>query len=127
MKNHSAGLIIYRMRAGRLEVFLVHPGGPFWAKKDYGVWSISKGEVRPGENALSTARRKFEEEPGIGPPDDLVSLGSVTQKDGKTVDAWAFEGNCDPALVKSNTFVLEWPSRSGKTREFSRDRSCRIL
>lgn len=98
------------------------PGTPkrtILGQEHYGVWSIPKGEVRLAEDTLSTARREFEEEPGIAPPDDLVSLGAVTQKGGKTVEAWAFEGNCDPALVKSNTFVLEWPPRSGKTRGFS--------
>ena len=116
--KHSAGLIMYRACAGRLEVLLVHPGGPFWAKRDDGVWSIPKGEVSAGEDPFSTAKREFEEETGIVPSGELVPLGAIKQKSGKAVEAWAFEGNCDPAAIKSNTFVLEWPPHSGKRREF---------
>ncbi len=118
MPKHSAGLIMYRTRAGHLEVLLVHPGGPFWARKDYGAWSIPKGEVSDGEDALAAAKREFEEETGISPSGQFVPLGTIKQKGTKTVEAWAFEGDCDPRSIKSNTFVFEWPPHSGKTREF---------
>jgi len=118
MAKISAGLVMYRERGGRLEVLLVHPGGPFWAKKDQGAWSLPKGEVGPGEDGLATARREFEEETGIRPRGDLISLGTVTQKGGKTVEAWAFQGDCDPQTIRSNTFTMEWPPRSGKHPEF---------
>lgn len=118
MPKQSAGLIMFRTHAGRLEVLLVHPGGPLWASKDYGAWSIPKGEVSPGEDPLSTAKREFEEETGLAPSEDFIPLGSIKQKGGKTVEAWAYEGSCDPGSIKSNMFVLEWPPRSGKKREF---------
>lgn len=118
MAHESAGLLMFRKHDGRLQVLLVHPGGPFWAKKDYGAWSVPKGEVSAGEDALSTAKREFEEETGIAPSGEFLPLGAIKQKGGKIVEAWAFEGNCDPRAIKSNTFVLEWPPRSGKTREF---------
>jgi predicted NUDIX family NTP pyrophosphohydrolase len=101
-----------------LEVLLVHPGGPFWAKKDLGAWTIPKGEVEPGEDQLDAARREFEEELGFAPSGEFVPLGEITQKAGKTVRAWAFEGNCDPNKIKSNSFVIEWPPRSGKQQSF---------
>lgn len=109
---------MYRVREGKLEVLLVHLGGPFWAKKDAGAWFVPKGEVEPGEDELDAARREFKEETGLDPSDDLQPLGSVKHKSGKTVTAWAFEGDCDPAALKSNTFTIEWPPRSGKQREF---------
>lgn len=109
---------MYRVRTGRLEVLLVHPGGPLWAKKDLGAWSIPKGEVGPGEDELSTAMREFEEETGVSPQGEFIPLGTITQKSGKAVRAWAFRGDCDPAALKSNTFVMEWPPRSGKKQEF---------
>jgi predicted NUDIX family NTP pyrophosphohydrolase len=118
MPKVSAGLLMYRERGGQLEVLLVHPGGPFWAKKDLGAWSLPKGEVGPGEDALATAQREFEEETGIQPRGAFIGLGSVTQKSGKTVQAWAFQGDSDPAAARSNTFMLEWPPRSGKIQEF---------
>jgi predicted NUDIX family NTP pyrophosphohydrolase len=118
MPKISAGLLMYRRRNGRLEVLLVHPGGPFWAKKEQGAWSIPKGEVERGEDAFSTAKREFEEELGLRPEGDFTELGSVEQKGGKSVQAWAFEGNCDPASIHSNKFLMEWPPRSGKTQEF---------
>lgn len=96
----------------------MHPGGPFWAKKDAGAWSIPKGEVAPGEDELSTAKREFEEELGFPPQGELIPLGSVTLKSGKVVRAWAFEGDCDPKAIKSNTFTVEWPPRSGRRQEF---------
>jgi predicted NUDIX family NTP pyrophosphohydrolase len=114
----SAGLLMYRRRFGRCEVLLVHPGGPFWTKKDDGAWSIPKGEVSPGEDLLSAAQREFEEEIGYRPDGRFVPLGTVKQKAGKTVQAWAFEGSCDPATIRSNKFAIEWPPRSGRMVEF---------
>lgn len=105
-------------RGGReLEVFLVHPGGPFWQKKDMGAWSIPKGEYQNGEDALSAAKREFEEETGVKPEGEFMPLGSVTQAGGKVVTAWALEGDCSTA-VRSNTFSIEWPPKSGQKREF---------
>jgi predicted NUDIX family NTP pyrophosphohydrolase len=101
------------------EVLLVHPGGPFWAKKDAGAWSIPKGEyVEGAEDPLECARREFEEELGSPAPDDLTPLGEVRQKSGKRVTAWAASGDLDPAGVRSNTFTMEWPPRSGRMQEF---------
>ncbi|HWK28499.1 MAG TPA: NUDIX domain-containing protein [Solirubrobacter sp.] len=118
MPKRSAGILLYR-RTPALEVLLVHPGGPFWAKKDLGAWSIPKGEHDDGEDALGCARREFEEETGTTPaPGALDDLGSVRLKSGKVVQAWALEGDLDPATVRSNTFALEWPPRSGRTQEF---------
>jgi len=114
----SAGLLMFRRR-DRLELFLVHPGGPFFRNKDAGAWSIPKGEVEPSEDALSTARREFSEETGIDVPDNgYIALGAVRQKGGKRVTAWAFEGDYDPATIQSNTFEIEWPPRSGKRQSF---------
>ncbi|HEY6444250.1 MAG TPA: NUDIX domain-containing protein [Candidatus Acidoferrales bacterium] len=125
MAKKSAGLLMYRMRDGILEVLLVHLGGPFWVKKDAGAWFVPKGEVEPGEDELGAAKREFKEETGFDPGDELQPLGSVKHKSGKTVTAWAFEGDCDPATLKSNTFTLEWPPRSGKQKEFPEiDRAC---
>jgi predicted NUDIX family NTP pyrophosphohydrolase len=118
MPKKSAGLLMYRVRDGKLEVLLVHLGGPFWTKKDAGAWFMPKGEVEPGEDELGAAKREFQEETGFDPGDELQPLGSVKHKSGKTVTAWAFEGDCDPAALKSNTFTIEWPPRSGKQREF---------
>jgi len=118
MAKRSAGLAMYRVRNGELEVLLVHPGGPFWAKKDEGAWFLPKGEVEDGEDELAAARREFEEETGLQPVGPFFKLGSVKQKGGKTIAAWAFEGDCDPSAVHSNTFRMEWPPRSGKQREF---------
>lgn len=118
MPKISAGLIMFRIRNDKPEVLLVHPGGPFWAKKDLGTWSIPKGEVAPGEDALETAKREFEEELGMKPEGTFQKLGTITQKGGKQVEAWAFEGDFDPAMIRSNTFQLEWPPRSGKMQEF---------
>jgi predicted NUDIX family NTP pyrophosphohydrolase len=117
MAKQSAGLLLFRRKAG-LEVFLVHPGGPFWAKKDLGVWSIPKGEYREGEDAFAAARREFAEETGFLPDGDFRALGEIRQAGGKRVKAWAVEGDCDPAAFRSNTFTMEWPPRSGKRREF---------
>jgi predicted NUDIX family NTP pyrophosphohydrolase len=118
MAKTSAGLLMYRLRGGTLEVLLVHPGGPLWANKDAGMWSIPKGEVREGEDALVTAKREFEEETGIRPAGEFVALEPIRQKSGKIVHAWALEGDCDPAAIRSNTFKMEWPPRSGRMQSF---------
>lgn len=118
MPKVSAGLLLYRVREGRLEVLLAHPGGPFYRNKDLGVWSIPKGEPAEGEALLDTAKREFHEETGFVVDGKYLELGSVKQKAGKLVHAWAVEGDCDPAALRSNTFPLEWPPRSGKRVEF---------
>ncbi|HEY6292740.1 MAG TPA: NUDIX domain-containing protein [Terriglobia bacterium] len=118
MPKLSAGLLMYRVRDGVLQVLLAHPGGPIWAKKDSGAWTIPKGEVEPGEDQLAAAQREFEEELGFAPSGEFNSLGTITQKSGKIVRAWAFEGDCDPRSIKSVSFSMEWPPRSGKQREF---------
>ncbi len=118
MPKVSAGLVLYRLKGGTVEVLLVHPGGPFWAKKDFGAWSIPKGEVPAGEEVLAAAKREFEEETGLSPGGSMLPLGAVAQKSGKIVYAWAVEGDCDPKLVKSNSFEMEWPPRSGKKQKF---------
>lgn len=118
MAKLSAGLLMYRRTENDLEVLLVHPGGPFFAKKDDGAWSIPKGEAAEGEDLLATACREFEEETGIRPAGPFRKLAPVKLKSGKVVHAWAFEGNCDPATVRSNTFTMEWPPRSGRKQEF---------
>ena len=114
----SAGILLFRRRPGGVEVLLVHPGGPFWAKKDEGAWSIPKGEAEPGEDLLAVARREFREETGAALEGAVLDLGGVKQKGGKTVVAWAAEGDFDPASLTSNTFAMEWPPRSGKRAEF---------
>ena len=114
----SAGILLYRRRAGELEVFLVHPGGPFWAKKDLGAWSIPKGELEETEDPLAAAIREFTEETGFAVDGDFIALTPLRQKSGKTVLAWAVEGDCDPAKLQSNMFSMEWPPKSGKQREF---------
>ena len=118
----SAGLLLYRRPAGgdgTIEVLLAHPGGPFFARRDEDVWTIPKGEIDAGEQLVDVARREFEEETGHPPPDGpLVELGTIVQKGGKVVHAWAVEGELDPATARSNTFMLEWPPRSGRQREF---------
>jgi predicted NUDIX family NTP pyrophosphohydrolase len=115
----SAGILLHRRRDGRREVLLVHPGGPLWARRDAGAWSIPKGEYGTGEDARACALREFEEELGTPLPEgELVELGSVRQRNGKLVTAWAAEGDLDPAGIRSNTFRLEWPPRSGRIREF---------
>jgi len=115
----SAGLLLYRVRDGAPEVLLGHMGGPFWARKDERAWSIPKGEHPDAEDALAAARREFAEETGTRPPDGpTLDLGEVRQSGGKRVTAWAVEGDLDVASVKSNTFLLEWPPRSGRPQEF---------
>jgi predicted NUDIX family NTP pyrophosphohydrolase len=118
MPKLSAGILLYRRRPGGVEVFLVHPGGPFWAKKDEGVWSIPKGEPAPGEDLLDCARREFREETGCPLDGTVAALPPARQAGGKTVHAWAVEGDCDAAALRSNTFRLEWPPRSGRMAEF---------
>jgi len=114
----SAGLVVYRRRAGNLEVFLVHPGGPFWAKKDAGVWSIPKGEVEPGQDPLAEAQRELREETGCTASGEFRPLKAVKQAGGKTVHAWAIEGDCDADHITSNEFTMEWPPRSGRQQSF---------
>ena len=97
----------------------MHPGGPFWRKKDLGAWSIPKGEYQEDESPLDAARREFEEETGIQPKGEFMALGEVRQSGGKVVSAWAFEGDCDPGTIQSNMFSMEWPPRSGKMQEFA--------
>jgi predicted NUDIX family NTP pyrophosphohydrolase len=117
--QRSAGILLYRLAGGAPEVLLVHPGGPYWARKDAGAWSIPKGEHEDGEDPQSCALREFEEETGVElPPGELAELGSVKQKSGKVVTAWAAEGDLDADAVTSNTFTMEWPPRSGRTAAF---------
>jgi predicted NUDIX family NTP pyrophosphohydrolase len=116
--RRSAGILLHRRR-GELEVLLVHPGGPFWAKKDAGAWSIPKGEYEDGDDPLASALREFEEETGTRlEPDAPVELGTIVQRGGKRVSAWAVEGDLDPGTLRSNTFEMQWPPRSGVWREF---------
>ncbi|HET9982831.1 MAG TPA: NUDIX domain-containing protein [Longimicrobiales bacterium] len=112
--NVSAGLLLFRRREGKLEVFLAHPGGPFWAHRDVGAWTLPKGVVEPGEEPLTAARREFEEETGIHAEGPFLPLGSIRQKAGKLVHAWAWEGDADPATITSNTMRVEWPRGSGR-------------
>lgn len=116
--KQSAGILLYRTSRGRLEVFLVHPGGPFWARKDEGAWSIPKGEFAEGEDAETAARREFEEETGQRLEGEGIALRPVRQAGGKVVHAWALRGEFDPASLRSTTFDLEWPPRSGRTTAF---------
>ena len=117
-KAQSAGVILYRRRQGHVEVLLVHPGGPFWANKDAGAWSIPKGEFDESEVAEAAARREFEEETGVALTAGLTALTPVAQSRGKTVHAFAAEADFDPAGISSNTFTLEWPPRSGRLQSF---------
>jgi predicted NUDIX family NTP pyrophosphohydrolase len=115
----SAGILLHRSRAGRLEVLLAHPGGPFHATKDQGAWSIPKGEAEPGEDLVDVARREFQEETGHAPPEDgAIPLGTIRQRGGKLVHAWALPGDLDPATARSNAFTLEWPPGSGRLEAF---------
>jgi predicted NUDIX family NTP pyrophosphohydrolase len=115
--KRSAGILLFR-RLPDLEVFLVHPGGPFWAKKDAGAWTIPKGEYGDGEEPLAAARREFEEETGSAVDGEFLALGEVKQSGGKVVTAWAIERDLDATSIRSNTFSMEWPPRSRKIREF---------
>ncbi len=115
----SAGLLLFRRRVGSPEVLIAHMGGPFWARKDDGAWSIVKGEYEEGEDAYDAALREFEEETGSPPPrGEPLALGEVRQRSGKLIVAWALEGEFDPSRLASNTFTLEWPRGSGSSREF---------
>lgn len=118
MAKVSAGLLLYRRHRSDPEVFLVHPGGPFWAKKDAGAWSIPKGEASPGEALLAVAQREFAEETGLHISGDFRALDPVRQAGGKLVHAWVVEADCDADAIRSNTFEMEWPPRSGRTRAF---------
>lgn len=109
---------MYRRAGAGIELLLVHPGGPFWAKRDAGAWSIPKGEYAEGEDALAAARREFEEETGVCPQGDFLALGDLVQPGRKIVTAWAVEGEFDPAALKSNQFELQWPPKSGRTAWF---------
>ena len=110
----SAGILLFRRRQGAVEVLLAHPGGPFWRGRDAGAWTIPKGLVAPGEALLDAARRELREETGLAPEGPFLPLGSIRQKAGKTVHAWACEGDADPATVTSNTTTIEWPRGSGR-------------
>jgi len=119
--KRSAGILLYRLAGDSPELLLVHPGGPYWAKRDLGAWSIPKGEYEAEESARDCALRELREELGVAPAIDLealIDLGSVRQKSGKVVEAWGAEGDFDPADLNSNTFTVEWPPRSGEEREF---------
>jgi len=118
-QRRSAGILLYRRAANDLEVLLVHPGGPFWTRRDAGAWSIPKGEYEPEDDPLAAARREFEEELGSAPPGtEPLELGEVRQKSGKLVRAWALEGDLEATAAFSNNFTVEWPPRSGQMREF---------
>ena len=115
----SAGILLFRRAGATIEVLIVHPGGPLWARRDDGAWSIPKGECDPGEDPLATARREFAEEIGVpAPAGEPLALGEVRLKSGKRVIAWALEGDLDPAAIRSNTFAMQWPPRSGRIQEF---------
>jgi predicted NUDIX family NTP pyrophosphohydrolase len=118
MTKTSAGVLLYRWREGRPEVFLVHPGGPFWARKDAGAWSIPKGEFAADEDPLFAARREFAEETGLTVDGEFLALTPIRQKGGKVVHGFALEGDCDPTAIRSNSFTIEWPPRSGRQRAF---------
>ena len=118
MSKKSAGILLFRLVNKKPELFLVHPGGPFWAKKDEGAWSIPKGEFDDSEDALEAAKREFSEETGVNIEGEFIVLSPAKQKSGKTVYAWAVEGDIDPSKIKSNHFEMEWPPRSGKMKSF---------
>jgi predicted NUDIX family NTP pyrophosphohydrolase len=116
-QKESAGLLLFRRPQGRLEVLLAHPGGPYWTGRHDGAWTIPKGGIHPGEDPLQTAIREFTEETSFVPAGPFLSLGRITQRSGKLVYAWAFEGDCDPAQVSSVHTTTEWPPRSGRIIE----------
>jgi predicted NUDIX family NTP pyrophosphohydrolase len=119
MSKHSAGLLLFRKSAAHIEeVLLVHPGGPYWATKDDGAWSIPKGEFDENEDPLEAAKREFMEETGFAPRGDTIPLNAVRQPNGKFIHAWAIKGDFDPAKLQSNTFSLEWPPKSGRHEQF---------
>jgi len=114
----SAGMLLFRRRSGPLQIFLAHPGGPFWSNRDFGAWTIPKGTVEEGEDLIDAARREFREETGIEPVAPFIPLGAIKQKAGKTVHAWGWEGDADPNAATSNTMRTEWPRGSGKWLTF---------
>ena len=116
-RKESAGLLLFRRTCGALEVLLAHPGGPYWTGRHEGAWSLPKGGIDPGENPLDTARREFTEETGFTSDGPFIPLGQITQRGGKIVHAWAFEGDCDPSHLRSATTRIEWPPRSGRLME----------
>jgi predicted NUDIX family NTP pyrophosphohydrolase len=117
--KHSCGLLMYRRHAGTLQVFLAHPGGPYFTRKDDGVWTIPKGELEAGEDPLACAKREFLEETGLAPEAaEFTALGEITQRGGKVVHAWAFEGDWGERELRCNTFEMEWPPRSGRMQSF---------
>ena len=118
MSQQSAGILLYRLNQASIEVLLVHPGGPFWIKKDSGAWSIPKGEFSTTEDPLTAAKREFEEETGSPISGEFIQLHPIRQKSGKIIQAWAIEGNIDAEHITSNTFELEWPPKSGKKQQF---------
>jgi predicted NUDIX family NTP pyrophosphohydrolase len=118
MAKKSAGIVLYRYRDSTLEIFLVHPGGPFWKNKDSGAWSIPKGEFDAREDPLQAARREFHEETGCSVDGSFIALGPVRQAGGKIVHAWAVEGDCEAESISSNSFTIEWPPRSRQRKEF---------
>jgi len=118
MSKTSAGILLYRRRGGRIEVFLVHPGGPFWARKDRAAWSIPKGEVEPGEDPLAAAKREVQEETGLALDGDFRRLDPLRQPGGKVVHAFALEGDADPAAIRSNSFEMAWPPGSDRRQSF---------
>lgn len=114
----SSGLLMFRRDGGAVEVLLAHPGGPYWSARDAGAWTLPKGAVDEGEDPLAAAQREFTEETGFAPAGPFQLLGELRQKSGKRITAWAFEGDADPAQLRSNLFELEWPPRSGRMRPF---------
>jgi predicted NUDIX family NTP pyrophosphohydrolase len=118
MTQRSAGILLFRRSGRKLELLLVHPGGPFWSKKDDRAWSIPKGLYEESEDPIAAARREFEEETGSAVTGELIELGSFKQPSGKTIQAWAAEGDFDPANLRSNLFSIEWPPKSGRMQEF---------
>jgi len=118
MPRKSAGILLYRFHKGRVEVFLVHPGGPFWVNKDLGSWSVPKGEYNDDEDAFEAAQREFQEETGLSVDGNFIELGEVRQPSGKRVRVWAQETDKELGNIKSNTFELEWPPKSGKMQDF---------
>ena len=118
MAVHSAGILLYRVNSGNTEIFLVHPGGPYWVRKDEGAWSIAKGIVNPGEASLAAAQREFREETGFSPEGDFQPLGRFRQPSGKQLTVWALEGDCNPARLMSESFSMIWPPKSGTLQSF---------
>jgi predicted NUDIX family NTP pyrophosphohydrolase len=116
--KQSAGLVLYRVHDGALQMLLVHLGGPLWTKKDEGAWFVAKGEIEEDEEPLAAAQREFREETGFEPRGPYLALGAARNKSGKTILAWAFEGDCDPTALESNTFSMEWPPKSGRRQQF---------